>query len=89
MRRLNVQRFTLATLCTLGLIAAGVGVVMYANSLSAVGVGLLTLVIREIGGGKASAYSWFFDGSADKPPPDPNTAPLTTGIKFTPAPPPT
>lgn len=85
MKRLNWQRFFLALFCTLGLIAAGVGVFLYASNLSAVAVGLITLVIRELGGGKAAAFSWFFDGSADKPPP-PTPAPLTTGIKVTPTP---
>jgi hypothetical protein len=68
MRRLNWQRFCLAFACTLGLIAAGVGIFIYANNLSAVAVGLATLVIREIGGGKATAFGWFFDGAADSPP---------------------
>jgi hypothetical protein len=90
MRRLNLQRFTLALVSTLALIAAGVGVFMALHdgkTLDAVAVGLLTLLVRELGGGKAMAFSWFFDGSADKPPPAPGTATTTsTAIVDTTAP---
>lgn len=85
---LNTQRFLLAIASVGGLIAAGVGVFLalsWGKELTAVAVGLLTLLVREIGGGKASAFSWFFDGSADKPPPAPGTA-MTTASLLTPPP---
>lgn len=80
MQKLNTQRFILALSSVAGLLAAGVGIFLamsWGKELTAVAVGLLTLLIREIGGGKAMAFSWFFDGAADKPPPEPGTSTTT------------
>lgn len=84
MKKLNLQRFALALGSLAGLIAAGVGIFLalsWGKELTAVAVGLLTLLIREIGGGKAMAFSWFFDGSADKPPPEPGTSTTTASAR--------
>lgn len=86
-RTLNWQRFWLALISMAGLIAAGVGIFLVLGwkvTLDAVSVGLLTLLIRELGGGKASAFAWFFDGSADKPPPEPGTSTTTTAAVVAP-----
>lgn len=88
MRRLNLQRFVLALASIAGLIAAGVGVFLllsWGKELTAVAVGLLTLLIREIGGGKAAAFGWFFDGSADKSNPAPGTSSISTTVVDDPA----
>jgi hypothetical protein len=68
MRRLNWFRFTLALVCTLGLVATGVLAFMMGSSLTSVQVGLLTLVIAQLGSGKGVAFGWFYDGAADSPP---------------------
>lgn len=88
MRKLITDRFVLAMACTLGLIAAGILTYFYGATLSGVQIGLLTLIISKLTSSMSTAYSWFFDGSADKPPvtvgvPDP-TKPATLTPKATP-----
>jgi hypothetical protein len=91
MRRLNWFRFTLAVICTVGLVGAGAMAFFFGKELTGVQISLLTLIISLLGSGKGAAFSWFYDGSADTPPsttttvstPDPTKPATLTTTKVT------
>jgi hypothetical protein len=68
-RLVSWQRFVLALLCILGLLASGGLAFFYASNLNGVQIGLLTLILSKLTSSLSSAYAWFFDGTADKPEP--------------------
>jgi hypothetical protein len=68
------DRFVLAMVALLGLIAAGGLAFFYGKDLNAVQVSLISVIVTGIITKNGVSFSWFFDGVPDKPTPaDPAT----------------